>query len=108
MLCTFIVMKCESFGYITDLMDYIDNRIIAHYGGFNIMKPLPSYWTYGRFLREFNNSDLKGLMASLVGQLYELGVVDASFVGLDSTPIAANTKQNNPKSFTKDKFDSEN
>ena len=29
-------------------------------------------------------------MADLVRQLYELGIVDASFIGLDSTPIMAN------------------
>ena len=40
-------------------------------------------------------------------KLYEMGIVDASFIGLDSTPVAANTKQNNPKSFTKDKFNPE-
>ena len=37
-------------------------------------------------------------MANLVRKLYELDVVDASFIGLDSTPVMANTKQNNPKS----------
>ena len=51
MVCAFIVMKCEGFSQITDLMDYLDNnRIIAHYCGFGIMEPLPSYWTYDRFL----------------------------------------------------------
>ena len=93
MVCAFIVMKCEGFSQITDLADYLDNnRLIAHYCGFNIMEPLPSYWTYDRFLR----------------QLYELGIVDASFIGLDSTPVMANTKQNNPKSFAKNKFSKEN
>ena len=92
MLCSLIVMKCEGFSQVTDLADYLNNnRLIAHYCGFNIMEPLPSYWTYDRFLR----------------QLYELGLVDASFVGLDSTPIMANTKQNNPKSFVKNKFSKE-
>ena len=44
MVCAFIVMKCEGFTQITDLMDYLDNnRLIAHYCGFNIMEPLPSY-----------------------------------------------------------------
>ena len=105
MVCAFIVMKCEGFSQITDLMDYLDNnRLIAHYCGFNIMKPLPSYWTYDRFLRQLDNTELKSVMANLVRQLYEWGIVDASFVGLDSTPIMANAKQNNPKSFTKDKF----
>ena len=33
MVCAFIVMKCEGFSQIADLMDYLDNnRIIAHYG----------------------------------------------------------------------------
>ena len=109
MVCAFIVMKCEGFTQITDLMDYLDNnRIIAHYCGFNIMEPLPSYWTYDRCLRQLNNGALKSIMADLVRKLYELGVVDASFVGLDSTPVMANTKQNNPKSFAKNKFSKEN
>ncbi len=109
MVCAFIVMKCEGFTQITDLMDYLDNnRIIAHYCGFNIMEPLPSHWTYDRCLRQLNNGALKSIMADLVRELYELGVVDASFVGLDSTPVMANTKQNNPKSFAKSKFSKEN
>ena len=109
MVCAFIVMKCEGFTQITDLMDYLDNnRIIAHYCGFNIMEPLPSYWTYDRYLRQLDNGELNVIMAGLVRQLYELGVVDASFVGLDSTPVMANTKQNNPKSFAKSKFSKEN
>jgi len=41
MVCAFIVMKCVSFSQITDLMDYLDNnRLIAHYCGFNIMELL--------------------------------------------------------------------
>ena len=109
MVCAFIVMKCEGFSQITDLADYLDNnRLIAHYCGFNIMEPLPSYWTYDRCLRQLNNGALKSIMANLVRKLYELGVVDASFVGLDSTPVMANTKQNNPKSFAKNKFSKEN
>ena len=67
MVCAFIVMKCEGFSQITDLMDYLDNnRLIAHYCGFNIMKPLPSYWTYDRCLRQLDNAGLKSAMADLV------------------------------------------
>ena len=109
MVCAFIVMKCEGFTQITDLADYLDNnRLIAHYCGFNIMEPLPSYWTYDRFLKKMDNAALKEIMAAQVKKLYELGIVDASFIGLDSTPVAANTKQNNPKSFAKNKFSKEN
>ena len=109
MVCAFIVMKCEGFSQITDLADYLDNnRIIAHYCGFDIMKPLPSYWTYDRFLRQLNNGELKAIMANLARHLYKLGVVDASFIGLDSTPVMTNTKQNNPKFFAKNNFFKEN
>ena len=109
MVCAFIVTKCEGFSQITDLMDYLDNnRLIAHYCGFNIMEPLPSYWAYDRCLRQLDNPRLKSVMVDLVRQLYELGIVAASFIGLDSTPVMANTKQNNPKSFAKSKFSKEN
>ena len=109
MLCAFIVMKCEGFNQITDLADFLENnRIIAHLCGFNIMQPLPSYWTYARFLKCVENGDLKNVMSGLVERLYKLGIVDASFIGLDSTPVMANTAQNNPKSFQKNKFSKEN
>ena len=67
MVCAFIVMKCEGFSQITDLADYLDNnRLIAHYCGFNIMEPLPSYWTYDRFLKKMDNAALKEIMAAQV------------------------------------------
>lgn len=87
MVCAFIAMKCDGFSLITDLADYLDNnRLIAHYCGFNIMKPLPSYWTYDRFLKKLDNGELKNIMAQKVKN-HELGIVDASFIGLDSTPL---------------------
>ena len=43
-----------------DLADYLDNNwIITHYFRFNIMKLLPSCWTYARFLKRVKNGDLK-------------------------------------------------
>lgn len=104
-----IVMKCECFSCVTDLLDYLrNNLLIAHYCGFNIMKPLPSYWTLDRFINSLDNDLLQNLMHSQVKKLYELGVLDTSFIALDSTPIMANTSQNNPKSFNKDKFNPNN
>ena len=105
LLCAFIVMKCECFSCMTDLLDYLQNNLlIAHYCGFNIMKPLPSYWTFDRFIRKLDNNLLKQLMQSQVLRLSEMGILDTSFIALDSTPINANTRQNNPKSFVKNKF----
>ncbi len=47
-------------------------------------------------------------MRDQVLKLVELGIIDSSFIALDSTPVFANTKQNNPKSFMKNKFDKNN
>ena len=101
----FVVMKCECFSCVTDLLDYLQNNLlIAHYCGFNIMKPLPSYWTLERFIKKHKNELLQLVMQTQVKKLFDLGVLDTSFIALDSTPVSANTSQNNPKSFKKDKF----
>lgn len=98
-------MKCECFSCITDLLDYLQNNlIIAHYCGFDILKALSSYWTLDRFINNSNNQHLKDLMKSQVLHLSEMGIIDTSFIALDSTPVYANTSQNNPKSFKKNKF----
>lgn len=109
LFCAFVVMKCEGFSQISDLRDYLENnQLIAHYCGFDITKPLPSYWTYARFLKQLDNELLKQVMKRQVVHLAKLGIVDTSFLGQDATPVMANTAQNNPKSFRKDKFSKEN
>lgn len=90
---------------ITDLVDYLNNNLlIAHYCGFDISIPLPSYWTFDRFLKKLDNGILSDIMKSQVLFLAKEGIVDTSFIGLDSTPIAANTSQNNPNSFSVNKY----
>lgn len=109
LLAAFIVMKCEGFAQITDLIDYLTNNlIIAHYCGFDIMKPLPDYSTFTRFLRKFDNDLLGQIMHTQVQRLVQLGIIDTSFIGLDSTPVFANTVHNNPKSFVANKFSKAN
>ena len=104
-----IAMKCECFSCIIDLLYFLQNNLlIAHYCEFNNMKPLPSYWTLDRFINSFDNDLLQKLMHSQVKKLYEFGVIDTSFIVLDSTAIIANTSQNNRKSFKKNKFNSSN
>ena len=72
LFCSFIVMKCEGFSQITDLLDYLTNNLlIAHYCGFNIMKPLPSYWTFDRFIRNMDNNIFKEVMQK---QVITLGI----------------------------------
>ena len=100
LFCSFIVMKCEGFSQITDLVDYLNNNLlIAYYCGFDITKPLPSYWTFDRFIRKTDSQILKDIMQEQVSRLVKQGVIDTSFIGLDSTCVFANTHRNNPKSF---------
>lgn len=102
-------MKCEGFSMVSDLVDYLNNNLlIAHYCGFDISCPLPSYWTFDRFLKNTDHEILSDLMRSHVLRLASAGIIDTSFIGLDSTPVCANTAQNNPKSFLPNKFASDN
>ncbi len=72
LLRAFIVMKCECFSCITDLLDYFNKNLIsAHYCSFNTMKPLPSYWTLDRSINKLDNSLLKTLMQSQIVKLTE-------------------------------------
>jgi hypothetical protein len=91
------------------LLDYLKNNlIVARHCGFDISNPLPSYWTFNRYIRKLDNNILKETMKGQVLELAEMKLIDRSFIGLDATPNAANTKQNNPKSFLKNKFDPNN
>lgn len=47
-------------------------------------------------------------MRKFVINLSGLGIIDTSFIALDSTPISANAKHYNPKSFIKNKFSKDN
>lgn len=90
---------------ISDLVEFLNNNLlIAHYCGFDISRPLPSYWTFDRFLKRFDNSVLSSIMKTQVLSLAEHGIIDISLIGLDSTPVSANTSQNNPKYFVSNKF----
>lgn len=105
MICAFIVMKCEGFSQISDLLDFLSNNlIIAYYCGFNVMDKLPSYAKFTRFIREFDNDVLQTVMQSQVLKAVDLTLVDPSFIALDATPVKANVSNNSPKSFKKDKF----
>lgn len=65
---------------ISDLVDYLNNNLlIAHFCGFDISRPLPSYWTFDRFLKNFDNEILSKIMKSQVLLLNKEGIVDLVF-----------------------------
>lgn len=102
---SFIVMKAEKLSLVTELVDFLEtNPYIAYLCGFNPFEQLPSYSVFQRFIKNLDNNLFKKVMKSQVLKLKELGFIDCSFVSADATPVFANTKQNNPKSFAKNKF----
>jgi len=104
MIRAFIVMKIERFQWITQLIEYLDNNlVIAYLCGFDPVKNLPSYSVFDRFIQSFSHELLDDLMASQVQKLSHFGIISSSFIGIDSMPIFANTKLNNPNSFHFDK-----
>lgn len=106
---SFIVMRAEKLCEVTELCNFLDtNPYIAYLCGFEPFKPLPSYSVFQRFIKNLNNESLKEIMKSQVLELTELGFIDNSFVSCDATPVFANTKQNNPKSFASNKFSKKN
>ena len=108
MVCAFLVIKCKGFSQITYLADYLDNnRLIAHYNGFNIVKPLLSYWAFA-VSSKTGQRGIEGNPGVASEKLYELGIVDVSFIGLDSILVAANIRRNNPKSFARNKLKPQN
>ena len=73
--------------------DYLENnKLIAHYCGFDITKPLPSYWTYVRFLKNLDNGFLKQVMERQVLHLAKLGIVDASLLAIALATIITQAK----------------
>ncbi len=102
-------MKAEKLCKVTDLLSFLDtNPYIAYLCGFDPFKTLPFYSVFQRFIKILNNDILKDIMKSQVLKLTELEFIDSSFISCDATPIFANTKQSNPKSFASYKFNKEN
>jgi len=63
-------MKNEKIAKVSELLDYMKkNLIVAHICGFDITKPLPSYWTFRRYVRNVANKVLKEIMKKQVLQL---------------------------------------
>ncbi|WP_242971884.1 hypothetical protein [Haloimpatiens massiliensis] len=87
----FIVIKCEKFAQIIDLKNFLENNlIIAQLCSFNILKPLPSYYVFQRFIKNLSNSYIKEIMKNQVTLLKELGFIDNNFVAVDAAPVKSN------------------
>lgn len=108
-LITFVTEP--SIRTLVDLVNFLNNnRILAFYCGFDIRKKnsIPSARTFSRFLKTTPHSVFSNLFRQTVLQLKDLGLIKGETCAFDTTPIKANVKQNNPKTFVENKFDPAN
>jgi hypothetical protein len=100
----FIVMKTQRFAQVSQLLDYLENNMaIALVCGFEAGR-IPGKDVFYDFLRLTPQTAFDSVMISNTLQMAELGLVDFKNLLVDSMPIFANTKLNNPKSFSKNRF----
>jgi len=79
------------------------NLGIAYVLGFDTR--VPSRHRFEEFLHQTPNQLLQEIRKEQIKTLIELGVIKAKYLSIDSTPIVAWVKQNNPKMFIEGKFD---
>lgn len=79
------------------------NLGISYVLGFD--KRLPSRHRFEEFLHKTPNALLQDIRKQQIKALIKLGVINGKYLSIDSTPIVAWVKQNNPKVFVEGKFD---
>jgi len=79
------------------------NLGISYVLGFD--KRLPSRHRFEEFLHKTPNALLQDIRKQQIKTLVKLGVISGKYLSIDSTPIVAWVKQNNPKVFVEGKFD---
>ena len=100
----FAVMKTQRFRQVSQLLDFLENNIVvAMLCGFEGGR-IPGKDVFYDFLRDTPQSELDSVMIVNTQEMVNLGLVDYENLIVDSMPIFANTKLNNPKSFSKSRF----
>jgi hypothetical protein len=98
MLRALIIKNLESIKSIPRLVEYLENYpVIAEMCGFNMLKKLPDESQFYRFLKQIKHSELEKIHHKINQALIEQGVISMDTFILDSKPIMAASKENNPK-----------
>jgi len=97
-LRAFIVKHLEGIKSVPKLIEFLQNHpIIANFCGFDPNKPLPDDSQFYRFLKTVKNSTLKNSFYALNKTLIEKNILSLDIFIMDSKPVLAATKENNPK-----------
>lgn len=96
MIRALIFFNVENFHSIPKLIYFIEgNRALAELMGF--YGKLPDSSQFYRFLKRTNNNLFKNLLYSVNKKLLDANAISLDICAIDSKPIKAHTKQNNPK-----------
>lgn len=68
-------------------------------------KEPPSRHRFEEFLHNIPNESLQEIRKTQIKTLIKTGIINGKYLSIDSTPIVAWVKQNNPKIFVEGKFD---
>lgn len=90
---------------LSDLSNELsDNPSLALKCGFDIQKSTPAVETLSAFLKVTPNESLNSIQTKLVSELIRLKQIKGRYLAIDSVPINANVKENNPKASVKERF----
>lgn len=101
----FIYKNLRGLFSLSDLVaDLSDYPSLASECGFDPSRSSPSVERFSSFLRETKNETLQGICKSLLLELIRLGEIKGKYLSIDSAPIKACVKENNPKTSCRDRF----
>jgi hypothetical protein len=99
-----IIKHLEGFKYTSDLIYFLKNHInIAILCGFKYHIPDDS--SFYRVIPSFNHEKLDALFKKINQLIIQHNITSTNILSIDSKPIKAYSKFNNPKFNSKDKFD---
>jgi len=105
MLRAFIIQSLESLYKVSALIRFLEsNPALKYLCGFQNAQ-LPDDSQFYRFLRKFKNSALQDLLTRANKILIEEKIVSLDVVAIDSKPVKALTKHNNPKNIRRNQRD---
>lgn len=84
-----------------------ENPSLVEAVGFDPLGPLPSLERFSAWMRTTPNATLQRLRLALVTRLFQSGAIRGETIALDSCPVPAPVRQNNPKTSVKGRFNKE-
>lgn len=102
-----IVKHLEEIKSIPRLIEFFDaHPVLTEMCGFNIGN-LPDPSVFYRFLKQTNNNSIKKLLTKTAQKLIDKDIISINHFIIDSKPVKANTRENNPKNPYRNNYNKE-